>query len=539
MRETFSLWVRRSGRGALIWMVAIAVMVGVASFAVVREIDTPAEAARFEKVTTIFAQTFSPMFGRAEALGTVGGFLTWRILSVLGPIAAIFSILAATRMTLGEERRGATDLVLSSPRSRAQVFSAQAGALAADCLVLAVPGLLLGWVGVRLVGGDMGLVGAFWAGLGLALVALLWGMVAMLAAQFLRTRAAAGAVTAVVMLVSYLVTNLSVTRPGFEPLARLSPFSAYAANRPLVPGRGADLVALALLSLCAAAAWGVAVAVFTRRDLNVGGLLSWPFPGRIDASPLLRGPVLRDAWSLKGIALAWGIGLGLFIALFTAVENDLRGPIEELLRGQGPFGEMAADQLLGSGPIALLIFNQFANPVLGIFAALQVGRWAADVEAGHLTLALATPVGRARLLLGRLAAVLLTAGLALAIAWVVAVLSAGLTGTELSWGQTALGIAARLFLVLVFVGFGLAVAGWWRPAWAAGLTGGLVIVNLLYDLVRPVFALPSWTAQLSLLERMGDPFREGLTGGGHGVLLAVGLVLTTLAVAGFERRDLV
>ena len=186
----------------------------------------------------------------------------------------------------------------------------------------------------------------------------------------------------------------------------------------------------------------------------------------------------------------------------------------------------------------MLIFSGFAGPVLGGFAALQVGRWAGDLEVDHLALALATSVGRTRLLLSRVAAVLLAGLVAVLITWAATLVSAQVASVRVEPGRLLVGMVAPIALLLVFLGFGLAVAGWWRPSWAAALTGVLIVANLLFDLVSPLFGLPAWTGKLSLLARAGNPFREGVTWGHQGVLLLIAALLLAVAAWGLERRDL-
>lgn len=536
MWPTIRLWLRRTRRPTLIWLVATSSALVVVVLAYKAEVRSSADAARFAAAAQALARMFEPLLGRAEALDTLGGFATWRVLGVMAVLLSVFAVLTTSRLTVGEERRGAADIVLSTPLARRRFLTAQALVVAAECFLVALVALLVAWLVGR--GAGLHLAGAWWAGVGLALTAAFWGGASALLAQLVHSRAATGAVTGMLLVTSYLMTNLAVSHQAFTLPARLSPFGALDVSRPLVPGRSVDLSALALLAAAALALWVLSVAAFTRRDLNAAGSRRWVSSLRIDATGLLRGPVLRDAWSLRGIAAAWGLGLSVYMVIFTLTDRGLRGPIEDIIRQAGPLAEVAGRAFLGDEPIGMLIFSGFAGPILGVFAALQVGRWAGDLEGDHLALALATSVGRTRLLLSRVAAVLLAGVVALLITWVATLVSAKVASVRVEPGRLFVGMVAPVVLLLVFLGFGLAVAGWWRPAWAAALTGILVVANLLFDLVSPLFGLPSWTGELSLLTRAGNPFREGLTWGHQGVLVAVAVLLVGLAAWGFERRDL-
>ena len=539
MVDSLRFWLRRTWRATTGWTVGLALIVTALSAAFAAEVKTPADAARFEMLTLPLAKTFAPLLGPAERLDTAGGFLTWRGLGVASVVLSIFALLLASRLTLREERRGATDLVLSTPVSRQAVMASQGIVLAADCLLVGVIGLVIGWAGARASGADLPFAAAAWAGLGLGLLALFWGAAAGLLSQFLRSRGAVGGLTAVAAIVAYLVTNMAETSGGFGALAYLSPFTAYRASRPLVPGRAVDTGALLLLAVLDVAVWGVATAVFARRDLAVGAR-GRGGRGRfgVDASRVLRGPLTRDLWSLKGIALGWGAGFSFFLVLLVATDASLRRAIQDFFAGQGALGALLGEQLLGSDPIGVLMFASFAGPVLAVFSALQVARWVGEVDEGLLTAALATPVGRARFLVSRMVAMVGAAAAALLVAWTAALITAETVGASLSPWHLARGMVAALTIVVVFGGFGLAVASLWRSSWAAPMVGALTLANFVVDLVGPLLGWPAWTAKLSLFGRLGNAVREGLVFDHQGVLLVVGIGLVAVAALGFERRDL-
>ncbi|MHB9115274.1 MAG: ABC transporter permease subunit [Thermoleophilia bacterium] len=539
MSSCVRFWLRRTWRATAGWTLGLALIVTALGAAFAAAAGTPFEAARFERLTQPLAKTFAPLLGPADRLDTAGGFLTWRGLGASSVILSVFAVLLASRLTLREERRGATDLVLSTPVSRAVVMTSQGIVLAIDCTLVGVAGVTLGWVGATLAGADLSLAGAAWAGLDLGLLALFWGAAAGLLGQFLRTRGAVGGVTAVGMIVAYLVANMAETSANFHTLAYLSPFTAYLASRPLVPGHGVDAGGLLILLFLAVVAWGIASAVFSGRDLAVGARKR---EGRgwlgVDASRVMRGPATRDLWALRGIALGWAAGFSFFLALFISTDASLRKPIQDFLAGQGALGTILGNDVLGSEPIGVVMFASFVGPALAVFSALQVSRWVGEVDDGLLTAALATSVGRVRLLVSRMAAMVGIAAAALAIAWMAALIAAAASGTTLPPWHLARGMVAALTIVLVFGGFGLAVAALWRSAWAAPLVGALALVNFLLDLVGPLLHWPSWTAEASIFGRLGNAVGEGLRPDRQGVLLALGLALVAVAAVGFRRRDL-
>jgi ABC-2 type transport system permease protein len=265
-----------------------------------------------------------------------------------------------------------------------------------------------------------------------------------------------------------------------------------------------------------------------------------PAERRLRLSALvLREPFTRDAWSLKGVALAWAVGFSAMLSFLIAVEPTLRAPFEELLDNMGPLARLLAGDVLEPGGLVALMFGTFLAPAVAVFAVLQAGRWANELEEGLLALDLSTPLSRTRVVLSRVGAVLFAAAAALALAWVVALGAAALAGLPLAGAKLAAAAVAALPVALVYFAVGLAVAAWWRPSWGAPVAGALALLDFLYGLLASTLEFPEWSQSLSVFGRYGNPALDGLGLSSHGVLFVVGCGLVALAVAGFRRLDLV
>jgi len=105
------------------------------------------------------------------------------------------------------------------------------------------------------------------AAVGLALLGLLFGTVALAAGALTGSRSAALGLTAAVALPAYLANNVAALVGELEPVQKLSPFYYYLRGDPLRQGfdyGGLAILAAASLVLLAVAVWGL-----ERRDISV------------------------------------------------------------------------------------------------------------------------------------------------------------------------------------------------------------------------------------------------------------------------------
>ncbi|GAB4258961.1 MAG: hypothetical protein Kow00122_16530 [Thermoleophilia bacterium] len=549
MLDTTASWLRRSRRGFLGWAFAVGAMVTAVSAAFLAEAKTPADAARFGASLQAFALAAKPLFGEPVALDTAGGFLHWRILSLLPLVVGTYVILLVTGMTVREERRGSVDVVLSTPLGRARYMVERGMAVLAVCSSIGLLGLLLGIAGANLLGADLSLQAGLLAGLDLALILGVWGAAAALAGQLTLSRTAAGAAGGLFMVVTHLLANTAGIAKGWEAVARFLPTGAYHLSRPLVPGGSTDPAGLLTLAGEALLLWALATALFARRDLNVSRVnraarrserrnQTARGAGTLSANPLLRGPFARDAWALRGVTLGWAAGLAASLVFIVSLEPTLRAPLEQMLETAGPFARLFAGNAAAPGFLVGVVFDVDLPLALAVFAVLQAGRWAGEVEEGLLDLDLSTPLGRARLLISRLGAVLVAGAAAVLVAWLAALITGGVAGVPLAGGDLLAAALAALLVLLVYLGIGLAAAAWRRPSWAAPTAGALALVDFVYGIVSPALQLPSWTRGLSVFARYGNPAVEGIRWSDLGVLVLLGAALTGLALVGFQRRDL-
>ena len=221
--------------------------------------------------------------------------------SIIG--ISLLAVLTVVRHTRSEEEEGRSEML------RATVVGRHAGSAAA-MLLTAVLSVLVG-VGTTyaLIGSQVPAGSAWLYGVSIIALGLVFGAVALVAAQvFTHARTALGLSVAAIG-VAYVVRAIGDVKESW--LVWLSPIGWSQATHVLGEERWWPLLvpAAAVVVLC-----GAAVALADRRDVGAG--LVAPRNGSATASALLSGPVGLTLRLQRGTLLGWGAGL------FTAVRRD-------------------------------------------------------------------------------------------------------------------------------------------------------------------------------------------------------------------------
>jgi ABC-2 type transport system permease protein len=326
------------------------------------------------------------LFGPAPDLADPGGFAAWRTGTPLAVLVAAWALVTAVRVTRGEEATGRWNLLLAGRTTLAAVVARHTAVLAAGAAVIgaatavALAAMGPGAGGAALFGCGIALVGAFFAGVGAT------------CAQVFASRAAATGAGASVLGVALLTRMLGDGVPHLAGLRWASPFGLIAATRPFA---GDHLLPLAVLAAMAAAASGAATALARRRDVG-DGILAVP---TVRASrPWLLGSVggfaVRGA---LGVTAGWAVAVGAALLLMGAIADSLTG----FLTANPRLTDLAAR----GGVTGLDRTEGYAGAMFGLLAVavslytvVRTAGLAAEETAGRLTLLLANPVARTRIL---------------------------------------------------------------------------------------------------------------------------------------------
>lgn len=462
---------------------------------------------------------FIAMSGPARALDTLGGQVAWQAAAFGAIVAALMSMFLVGRHTRAEEESGRDELV------RAAAIGRHAP-LAATALLVVLANLLLG----ALIAGSLisyGLPGAGSVALGLAagLTGLVFGGVALVAAQLAESTRAAYGITGAVIGVAYVLR--AVGDIGNGALSWLSPIGWGQYLRPYAGEQWWP----ALLSVAAVPVLGfVAVALFDRRDIGSGVWPARPGPARGSL-----GSASALAWRLqRGSVIGWTVGLLFGGLAYGSIGDDVADLIGD--------SEFSKEVFASTGGSIVDSFYAVAAIMLALigagFAISSVLRLRGEEGAGFAESLLATALPRWRWAVANLVvtvvgalAVVLAGGLGMGVGfWLVtgdesAVLR--LTGATLPYVVPVL-----LLATLSWLAYGI------RSRWAmVGWLGlGFCFVVMIFG---EVLQLPGWLMDVSPFRHLAGMPAEDFRVLPVVVLLAITVGLGVLGMLALRRRDVV
>jgi ABC-2 type transport system permease protein len=257
----------RDRRRLLLWW-----SVGVIAYMGILAASYPAVADQREELQELidqYPQELLALFGVSPEvdLFSPAGYVDSQATALIVPLA--FAILAAAmgaRAIAGEEEANTIDILLANPISRREVLLQKFASMVTAVGLLAVALMVgIGLGGLFEMDIPLGNVAA--VSVSAALLALLFGAVALAAGAVTGRRGVSLAVVSLLAVASFLLDALGEVLEGLSTLRTVSPFYLYDAARPLVSGL--DLGHAGLLALVTLAAVVVAVWGFERRDVGV------------------------------------------------------------------------------------------------------------------------------------------------------------------------------------------------------------------------------------------------------------------------------
>lgn len=196
------------------------------------------------------------------------GYLRSQLFVALVPLVLlIYAIGRGADAIAGEESRKTIDLLLSAPLARWRVVAEKALAMAAGLGIMSAAFLIVLLVGIGAVRMEVSLVRVLVATVGVALLGVLFGVLALAVGSITAARGKSIGIAAAVGVVSYLLDAFGAFVSWLEPARVASPFYHAVGVDPLRGGLA--LLNVGALVLPALVLLGVAVIAFSRRDVGV------------------------------------------------------------------------------------------------------------------------------------------------------------------------------------------------------------------------------------------------------------------------------
>ncbi|MFJ7263639.1 hypothetical protein ACIQV2_26140 [Streptomyces globosus] len=465
------------------------------------------------------------LFGEPAALDDPGGFAVWRTGTALAVVLAVWGLLAATRITRGEEDAGRWDVLLAGRVPVTTVVAHHVAVLAAVQLAAGTAAF------AALVASGASARGAAVHGAGLALCGVFFAAVGAMTAQVFASRGSASGAAVTFLGVGLLAKMVADGVPALEWMRWLTPFGLTALTRPYDGARLGPLLPLAAACLALAI---TAVTVSGRRDIR-GGCLR-PTSGRA--------PRLRLLGSVQGFAVrrtlrplaAWSAGVGAYYLLIGVLALSMTA----FLTDNPNFAELAAQAgFAGLGTVrgyASTLFALLAVPA-GTFAAVRLAALAADEAGRRLTLLFAQPVTRTRLLFDELTAVCGGVVVLVTVAGLATWAGTQAAGADLGLAAALAGAWNVLPIAFLCLGAGVLALGW-TPR-AVALVGSLPAAGgFLVKVLADSSGLPKWVAQLSPFTHLAAVPDAAAHWPSSLLMVAVAVLATGFGAVGYRLRDL-
>jgi ABC-2 type transport system permease protein len=463
--------------------------------------------------------------GPPVALDDPGGFAVWRTGPPASVLASVWIILAATRITRGEEDGRRWDLLLAGRLRMADVVVRCLAALVGSATLIGVA------VAAGLLAARTEPTGAVLHAAGITCIALTFATAALLAAQVMPRRSGATGLTVAALGVGLMLRMIADGSHQLAWLAWATPFGLTERAAPYAGNRIVPLIVLGAFPIVLA---GAALFAARHRDLGDG----------IVAVPDRRAPRTRMLRSIGGFALrrtgrttlGWATG----IAAYFFVVGAMLAWLLELFQTNPQFAQLAAAAGLGGhklvNVIAADMFSLLTVPT-GLYAAMRLAAMVADEKAGRWTLLFAQPISRARLVSTE---IIVTVGgvVALHCSAAVAIWSgAKITGAPLQFSDSVAGALNSVPAALLAAG-AAAVGVGWLPS-AAGAIGALPVVSgFLVNVIVQTTKPPGWVVNLSPWAHLAAVPDTPPNWAATTIFLLIGASLTGLGVYGYVHRDL-
>lgn len=471
----------------------------------------------------------------AERLDTLGGYMTYHNIILIQGFLALYAAIQSARTTRGSEEHLTTEELLATGWSRAALIRDRAIGFFAVLVVIWI-GLSAGVAASLATSGEANTVGSFISMGSVGLCTFVAYALAVLVSQFARTSRAASGISALVLIVMYLVTNAGDKLGPLAFLQYASPFTWANRSRALVPGYGLDVPTMLAMFVAALALLALAMWAFQARDV-AGVVWSRPTSATRARTVVVGHWWLRQWWTAHLMVHRWG--LLAWTATTTAFVGVMMALQPSVLDAWLAFDFWAA-VMGGLGMISpAAMYTSFIidilAPVVVAYAITQAAGWVADLQEGRVEMLLAGPVTWTRLLLERLAATMAATVIITTCAVAAIVAGSWVLGAPVDASGIARSLLMTWLLALAIGAIALAAVAVFRSRIAVTALAVYAGTAFLLTWMIPIFTWPEWTYRLTIFDAFGHPYQQWPEGGDTMLLVGLTVAGMLLAVAAASR----
>lgn len=469
---------------------------------------------------------FQAINGAAHRLETVGGFAAWRFGGPFVGLAAVWGLLASTKLLRGEEEAGRTELLLAGATTRVAFLAAS---LVALLCVFAVTGAV---IGVGLAAASVPAPGAFLiAGL-IMLGAVVFALVGAVTSQLYESRRRAAGVAGVVLGLSFILRVIADGTRTLGVLRWVSPLGWLENVRPFA---GTRVIAFVPVAFFAALLVGVTWWFASSRDLATG--VFGANESSRDRARLLRGLGGFSFLTMRAALVSWAVGLGTFGLLYGLLAKD----VVHFWRSSPGYQEFAArlgaQHLLTAEGFIGFMFTFLIVP-LSFYVATHISAMRDEEASTRLDSLVVLPLSRTRWIVVRAACAGGAVGVVALVFGVLAWLGATVQGAPVGISGMIVGALNCLPVAELFLGAGVFVFAF-APRWATGATIGAVAVAYLLQLLGSLARFPAWLLDISPFHHVAPAPAVTVNATAAVMMLVIGAVLFGVGCGRFARRDLI
>lgn len=257
--------VREQRRALLAWSAGLILVVGMYAGFYPSFRDSSTYTDLINQMPKALRDLFTASAG--SSLSSGAGYVHMEMLSFMAPaLLLVYAIGAGAQAVAGEEERRSLDLLLATPVTRSRVVVDKCLAFMTGITVLAAA------TGVAIVafgaatGMGLSTSNVVAAMVHLALLALVFGCVSLLAGAATGRVAYARGVATAAAVVAYLVNGFAPSVSWLAPIRKFSPFFQYVGHDPI--RHGFSLTAIGVAVATSVALVAAAVYLFRRRDIK-------------------------------------------------------------------------------------------------------------------------------------------------------------------------------------------------------------------------------------------------------------------------------